>query len=710
MNGRALPKSFTFAWLLAGLFLLVLLTAMSLIAVVSSYFTRRSVEELADRIVAQTLGRVELRISALLDQAMNQNAQGKLLLEGRQLSQEDFKLLGGFFAHSLEVLGDLSDLGFGRQTNGDYVFAERLPDGNVRVREYLVDESGARVIRDWRWRGAERELLKVAPWDGYDPRKRPFYQRAVAAGASAWTETYQFWHANERGPIPGVTFATPLLDHEGKLAGVLNSDFDLAALCRFLAEARQGMAGYAFVVERRLDGSFRLIAHPDLAMLPGDTKEQTLLSQLRDPKAAGFVQALLKLPDRRAFVVAGKNLIFSAEGKKYFGSTREMNGAGQPPWIIAVIIPVKEIMGGVYANDRRAFWLGLACLALTAWAAVLVARRVAEPLRHLTREARAIGRLDLTAGTEPRSRVEEVARLASSMSEMKSSLRSFQKFVPVDIVRQLVTTASEARLGGQRATLTMFFSDVADFTAMAEGMSPEALVAHVGQYLGEMSEVIQAGGGTVDKFIGDGIMAFWGAPRANPEHASAACATALRCQRALARLRERWRQAGKPELRARIGLHTGPAVVGNIGSETRLNYTAIGDSVNLTSRLEGLNKFYGTEILLSAACLEAAGDAILTRPVDSVSVKGRTEGIIVYELLAMKEEADEQTRRLARQTADAFAAYLRADFPQARELYQALRAFQAGDPVAALMAGRCAEYVSAPRPATWDTTFRMKEK
>ncbi len=245
------------------LLFLLLLTSMSLIAVVSSIFTRRSVRELSDRIVEQTLARVELRINGLLTQAMNQNAQERLLMQGQQLPMEDFKELGGFLAHSLEVQRDLSDLGFGLERNGDYVFAERLPDNTIRVREYVNGEAGGRVIRDWRWHGAERELLKEAPWDGYDPRQRPFYLRAVAAGTNAWTETYQFWHGNERGEIPGVTFASPLYDANGKLLGVLNSDFDLAALCRFLGEVRKGMAGYAFVVERRSDGALRLIAHPD---------------------------------------------------------------------------------------------------------------------------------------------------------------------------------------------------------------------------------------------------------------------------------------------------------------------------------------------------------------------------------------------------------------------------------------------------------------
>jgi adenylate cyclase len=710
VNGVARPRHYSVVQLLAGLLILVLLAAMSLIAVVQSYFTRRSVQELSDRIVQQTLARVELRIGALLDQAMNQNEQGKLLLEGEQLSAQDFKLLGGFFAHSLTVLSELSYLGFGLDHNGDYIFAERLPDDSVRVREYVLDETGQRVIRDWRWRGSERELLKVQPWDGYDPRQRPFYQRALAARTNAWTDTYAFWKGNERGSFPGVTFVTPFYDTAGKLVGVLNSDFDLTALCRFLAEQRVDVPGYAFVVERRQDGSLRLIAHPDETVLSSNESGKKTLNQLPDRAAAAFIEAALTDGPQRQKLTGGRSITFHSGEQRFFGSAHFLKRPGEPPWIVAVIIPVRDVMGGVYANDRRALYMGLGCLVATALLAVWIARKLGEPLYELTREAQAIRRLELSARTEVPSQIREVSALATAMSEMKSSLRSFQKFVPVDVVRELVTTATEARLGGSRLTITMFFSDVADFTTLAERMSPESLIEHIGEYLGAMSNVIHAGGGTVDKFIGDGIMAFWGAPRPNPNHAQDACRTALEYQRALARLRERWREQGKSQLRARIGLHTGAAIVGNIGSEERLNYTSIGDAVNLTSRLEGLNRFYGTEILISAACASMAGDTIITRPVDNLSVKGRTGELVVHELLAMADSSDDSTRQIARSTAEAFAAYMRRDFTTACEMYLALFTARPSDSVAKLMARRCEEISSAPRPESWDTTFHMKEK
>src|SRR5262249_26375049 len=153
--------------------------------------------------------------------------------------------------------------------------------------------------------------------------------------------------------------------------------------------------------------------------------------------------------------------------------------------------------------------------------------------------------------------------------------------------------------GGEHRRLTIYFSDIADFTSISESMPPEALVAHLGEYLQAMSEQVLAAGGTVDKYIGDAVMAFWGAPLENAEHDRGAGTAAVRNQQPLRKLRERWQAEGKPPFRARIGIHTGEVIVGNIGSAARLNYTVIGDAVNLASRLEGLNKYYDTSILIS---------------------------------------------------------------------------------------------------------------
>ncbi len=194
----------------------------------------------------------------------------------------------------------------------------------------------------------------------------------------------------------------------------------------------------------------------------------------------------------------------------------------------------------------------------------------------------------------------EVASMDESLLNMKGSLRSFSYYVPRDLVRAMLQSGQEAALQGQTRRMTVYFSDIEGMTSIAaETMAPDELVQLLSRYFDEMTQVIAAQGGTVDKFIGDAIMAFWGAPALTADHAARACEAALRSQRKLAELRSAADAAGLANIRARIGIATGDVLVGNVGSHDRFNYTVMGDTVNLASRLEGLNKLYGTRILIS---------------------------------------------------------------------------------------------------------------
>ncbi|MEN9675227.1 MAG: hypothetical protein RIS76_1123, partial [Verrucomicrobiota bacterium] len=242
---------------------------------------------------------------------------------------------------------------------------------------------------------------------------------------------------------------------------------------------------------------------------------------------------------------------------------------------------------------------------------------------------------------------------------------------------------TEARLGGHSAHLTLLFTDIVDFTHVAESADPQVLVEQLGEYLAVVSGLIHEHHGIVDKYIGDGVMAFWGAPRPDPAQAVHAARAALEIQGKLDTLNVAWAAAGRPMFHTRIGLNSGEVVVGNIGSEDRLNYTAIGDPVNLASRLESLNRYYGTRILLSDATRMAAGDVLLTRPVARVSVKGSQRGIVVYELLGLTADADETAMRRVEMSEAAFESLDAGRTAEAAARYGALLSEFPGDGVAA---------------------------
>jgi adenylate cyclase len=211
--------------------------------------------------------------------------------------------------------------------------------------------------------------------------------------------------------------------------------------------------------------------------------------------------------------------------------------------------------------------------------------------------------------------------------------QAFGQYVSDSLVDAIITNPERLQLGGEEVEATVLFADLVDFTSMAENTAPKELISLLNDYFSTMTDIILTNQGTVDKFIGDAIMAFWGAPLPLADHAVLACRTALEMQAAMRPLQEAWETQGFPRVSNRIGLHTGPVVAGNVGSKKRFNYTVMGDTVNLAARLEHANKVYGTEILVSEATCRRLGNAFLVRELDLVQVQGRAQPVTIYELI-----------------------------------------------------------------------------
>jgi len=489
------------------------------------------------------------------------------------------------------------------------------------------------------------------------------------------------------------------------------------AISKFLAANPVGKAGFAFIIEKPVKGEPRVIAHPTPDILTHTVVNERGLTQyefvpyrkLKDVRVAGFMEQL----SRKDLFQPGEGLHifgFSAGGTDYFGSYRKMTGKDMPQWIIASIIPRKEIMGFADRNNLETLGIGLAAVLLILLASAWISGRISKPLRRIAQESEAIGRFELEGGPIGHSMIKEVDRLMVATDDMKRGLRSFGKYVPTDVVRDIMASGGEAKLGGRRVNLTVFFSDIEGFTSIAERVPPEDLVDQLAEYLGEMNQQIREEQGTVDKFIGDSIMAFWGAPAPNAEHAVAACRAALLCRERLTSLQEKWKEEGKPLFYQRIGINTGEVIVGNMGSENRMNYTVVGDPVNTASRLEGLNKYYGTRIIIGQSTHDLVKDRFVTRPIDLVSVKGRKTGLKVYELMEGIETVEEKKSRAAELTAAALEAYLSRRWDEAIGYYEKVLQLDAEDQAARLMLERCRQYQKDPPPGDWTGIYHMESK
>ena len=295
--------------------------------------------------------------------------------------------------------------------------------------------------------------------------------------------------------------------------------------------------------------------------------------------------------------------------------------------------------------------------------------------------------------------------------ERKKIKGAFEHYVSPEVIDEITKHPEKLNLGGERRVLTVLFSDIQNSTAIAESMDSTKLVELLNEYLTAMTDIILQYGGTLDKYIGDGIMAFYGAPVVREDHAFMACYTAVGMAEELQKLRERWSVRNLPQIHARIGIHTGDVTVGNMGSAKRFDYTVMGDTVNLASRLEGLNKAYGTAILITEDTASVVEKSFVLREIDMVQVVGRKRPIRLYELLAATGTAlSKEQEEAFNAYAAGLEAYRQQSWDNALVLFNHSLALWPKDGPSRTMVERCQIYQQAPPPEEWDGVFAHTHK
>lgn len=403
----------------------------------------------------------------------------------------------------------------------------------------------------------------------------------------------------------------------------------------------------------------------------------------------------------------GGEMIF--EGERYIILNGVFAKAGRPAGYVFAA-SLDKAMAPFVSLQWKIFGLGVVALVFGLVVMLGLANRIVRPIRQLVTGTQHVLDGNYDYKVEPKSQ-DEVGVLTRAFNDMTEGLQEkeqirnlFGKYVHPSIVSDIMESPDNLQQGGTRRVQTLLFSDIAGFTTISEGMDAEGLVGFLNEYLGAMADELTACEGILDKYLGDGIMAFWGPPLTKGNHARLACDAAIGMQNKLDELRKDWQARGLPPIHARIGIATGEVIVGNIGSEQAQDYTCIGDTVNLASRLEGVNKAYGTRIIIDEATLEMTGDYVQVRELDTVRVKGRDSGTRIFELLkhaAGKEYEPEDYRSYT----TALALYRSGDFEAALKGFQAIE----DDPPAAAMAGACQELIAEP-PESWDGIHTLTEK
>eukprot|EP01010_Urceolus_cornutus_P002277 NODE_28_length_3097_cov_256.922572_g24_i0.p1 GENE.NODE_28_length_3097_cov_256.922572_g24_i0~~NODE_28_length_3097_cov_256.922572_g24_i0.p1 ORF type:complete len:936 (+),score=181.22 NODE_28_length_3097_cov_256.922572_g24_i0:175-2982(+) len=356
-------------------------------------------------------------------------------------------------------------------------------------------------------------------------------------------------------------------------------------------------------------------------------------------------------------------------------------------WIISIGAAVAVLLSAIFAS-------------------ILISTAITRPLFRASAALRRASDLHFDNDGLHATLFRETTLLNDAYVSMPNAMKSFVQYVPKDIVIDILRRGQVAKVGLRKVELTVMFINVREFTVLSEELSAQTLVDLMSEYLEVMSDILCEYGGTIDKYIGDGIMAFFNEPRRNPMHANAALVAALACRVGLKVKGSEWARKNWPRLGCRMGIHTGPAQVGNVGSSTRLNYTAIGDSVNLASRLVNINKLYGTTILASSDTLDAARPGcipILTREIDTVIVSGKTEATEIHEIMALKSCARAADLVIADNYDQAMAEFRVGNVVAAKGLWESCN-----DSPSKVMLQRCKEILSGDKKwsATWKCTTK----
>jgi adenylate cyclase len=544
---------------------------------------------------------------------------------------------------------------------------------------------------------------ETLPKAQYNPTKRDWYVTAELEKENVWSDIYLF----KTTKTAGMTLSRPLgyCKDLTTATGIIGVDFAVRQFKGLLASIKASENSENYLVNAKNEIISTSIDMPTFRV----SKDGASIDFVTTINSGNTV---LEEAAKRLTGNATNHATFSVGGADYVASIQKLT---KLPCYLLTISPQDDFTSGFKTIQRDMILLSLAIFFISFVVIILLSRRIANPIAAICESAKLIGGMDLEKYKPlPASNIIEIRELAEAMESMKISVATFTKYAPKDLVRRLTQQGAVPNLGGETKKLTLFFSDIAKFSTVSEKLPAEYLILHLSEYFDEMTKEIMRCNGVIDKYIGDAIMAMWGAPNPDDNQCINACYAAMNCQMLLEKLKNKWAPLGKPPLPTRIGIHSGSVIVGNIGSKDRMNFTSIGDTVNIASRLEGVNKYYGTSILVSESIENEARGKILFRVIDRIAVKGRSTGTIIYEPLCTMRDADDdkyyQQIELSAKSNEAFELYQNQEFQQAAVKYQKiLSLFPETEQSITPILNRCHEFAEQS-PENWTGIYFLTAK
>lgn len=554
---------------------------------------------------------------------------------------------------------------------------KKIPSGTIFLSQDFKHTDNASELT-LIFHGNEGQILETdtVPNVKFDPRSRPWYIGAKKLSAP-WIGVYQFYNTAKQG----ITIAFPIISR-GIFDGVAAADLSIDLIADELQNYSLSEHGTFFIVNKE---SQIITSHENL-FNENNTEKLPLASNINNPLIKTAFALYQKNGDR--------HFIFKQDGVSYIANFTSYSFSPTEDWEIGGILPVDIFVGTLEKANNQILIFSVLMLCLGLMLIIIYSHQISRPIIRLAQETKDMVKFNFEKETKIHTHIYEVQIMIDALNATKATLSSFVKYVPKVLVQQLFEKRKIAQLGGEKRKISALFTDIANFTEMSEKLDPEFLMLHLSEYLNALTHRIQDLQGNIDKYIGDAIMAFWSAPLDDSQHAFHACQAILTCQREVQQLNEKWKSEGKPTFPTRFGLNTGTAVVGNMGSSDRLNYTAIGDSINLAARLQTLNKTYHTTAIVSESVYEICANQFLFRPLDVVQVRGKQEFTQIYELVAEKPGAKDfppsaEQIELCDLTWKGYNAFQQKDFKQAEIYYKKISERFPQDEVARIYLERC---------------------
>lgn len=675
------------------IFFVIILGVMSAVMYLLMKNSNTVMEESANRIMSSSIAIVTQKLNRVFDATEEIIADSEnIIISVKNWKQRSEllkkKMINDFFNNDFVLSFQYVDL------KGDAFSVDRYGGNvtfNIIKRRSLYTNEG--VLSEETYDDFGDIVKKRSSETTVDPRIQVWVKEAFKLGESIWNDPYVKFVDQKHSLL--MSKIQVIYNEDDQIVGLIKATVDLSYLTEVL---------------NKLDVS------PNVNVFITGTSE-SILSYMAPgvDESAILLTSPLKLTDQvisqiysKSFRVVNRVNREEFKGEEYLTYLSPLQNITSQNWTMGLAIPINDLVGNQVKLFNEIIYSSLYFLILGVIFFYIYGRRVSLHIARITKDMDKSAALkSVKAMQYPDSRIKEVSRMYDSLLKLTSAVESFKSYLPLPVLRALFSHSKKAKIGGESKEITIMFTDIASFTTIMERMDASKLVDHMDSYFTLLCESIDGTSGIVDKFIGDAVMAFWGAPNELDNQAAAACQSALLIQAGLSELEPLWARQGLPALRTRIGIHKGAAIVGNVGYDDRFSYSALGDSVNLSSRLEGLGKTYGCSIIVSDTVCEENDTDFCFLPLDIVAVAGQKKTVKIYELYGDATLIDRHADYVA-EFDRAFSIYVAGDFATALTHFIRIEQ-QFSRQVHRIMIARCEQFTESP-PVNWDGSWNYQSK